>query len=264
MRAKIVLVVGDKFAKFAVGKDVITLTQLKAILSLPNFFRLEMCRIVLAPGQGLGDDDVQTVLSLAERTPHSEGIDFSLWRTVPKRASVELSHKHKPENILISSPQRVHDNAFVLDVLIHQDCELMSDHQTGQHLQGMILLEAARQSLLAVTEAFFIPANGPKFCFIFNALSINYSRFAFPFGAQLHYRIREKDLSGGRRLRFVVDIDIQQCGVSAAVFSAEFTAFEESRIVRQEDRQARDGLSQHFELVSQMTGDDNQKWPNAA
>jgi hypothetical protein len=249
MSDKVLLVVGDKFVHFAAGKDIITLSQLRALLSIPGVFRIDMQHVVLAPGQGLGDDDIAEMLGLVERSARADRFDMSLWRNVPRRAPAKLSHKHKPENTLISVPRRVSDDRFELDILIHEQCEMMADHQTGQHLQGMVLLEAARQSLLAVTEAHFLAADGPRFSFIFNELSIRYARFAFPFGATLHYVIREKEIAEGRRLRFVVDIDIQQCGVSAAAFTAEFTAFEQTRIARQEERQARDALGVHLEAA---------------
>lgn len=50
-------------------------------------------------------------------------------------------------------------NIFESHLMLNDRCAEMSDHVTGQHLQGMILIEAARQMTLAVTEMYFIDSN---------------------------------------------------------------------------------------------------------
>lgn len=246
MNDRIILAVGDKFAQFGIGKDVITLSQLRALLGLPKMLVVDTGRVVVVPGQGLGDDDVEAILALAAKASQCAHFDFSLWHRLPKRANRALSHKQRPENTLISEPRRLGEDVFELDLLIDEDCELMSDHQSGQHLQGMILVEAARQSLLAVTEAFFLPQDGTRFAFVFNDMTINYNNFAFPLDARLRYVIKDKEIRGSRRQRFDVEISIEQCGIVAATFTSSFTAFEEHRIVSKEASDARKTFDAHM------------------
>ena len=248
MSERFILAVGDKFSHFGIGKDVITLSQLKAILGMPKMLIANTGRVIVIPGQGLGDDDVEDILSLAAGTPDCGHFDFSLWHRLPKRASRMLSHKVRPENTLISEPRQIDEDIFELDLLIDEDCELMSDHQSGQHLQGMILVEAARQSLLAVTEAFFLPQDGSRFAFVFNDMSISYANFAFPLDARLRYVIKAKDIRGTKRLQFDVEITIEQCGVTSATFASTFTAFEEHRIASKEGADARKTFELHMSL----------------
>lgn len=251
MNERIILAVGDKFAQFGIGKDVITLSQLKALLGLPKMLVVDTGRVIVVPGQGLGDDDVEEILALAARAPQCAHFDFDLWHRLPKRANRALSHKIRPENTLISDPRRVGEDVFELDLLIDEDCELMSDHQSGQHLQGMILVEAARQSLLAVTESFFLPQDGSRFAFVFNDMAITYNNFAFPLDARLRYVIQSKDIRAARRQRFSVEISIEQCGVTAATFTSTFTAFEEHRITSKEASDARKTFDAHMAMEAQ-------------
>lgn len=123
----------------------------------------------------------------------------------------------------------------------------MRDHQSGQHVQGMVLFEAARQCLLVVTETYFLPQGGTKYAFVFNDMSVTFGNFAFPLDARLRYLIREKDVRGARRQRFVVDIIIEQGGIEAASCAATFTAFEESRISGREAQLAQEALDKHIE-----------------
>lgn len=246
MRERVILVVGDKFAQFTADKDVITLSQFCGLLTLPSQLIPERARLVVMPGQGLGDDDIERVLALEATSPNRGKFDLGLWHQVPKRAARARSHKARPENTLISEPRRISEDVYELDLLVDEDCELMNDHQTGQHLQGMILLEAARQSFLAVTEAFFLPQDGTKFYFVINEMSANYAAFAFPLDARIRYVIREKDTSTVLRQKFIADIIVEQCGVTAASFTTVFTAFEDGRISTKEGVLAKQALHNHL------------------
>src|ERR1700757_2824924 len=112
MKEKVILVVGDKFMGFAAGKNVITLTQLRGLLALPDLLNMESHRVVMLPGQGLGDDDIEEILSLAEKAPQRAHFDLTEWYRVPKRAASSRSHKRCPENTLISEPRQIGPDMF--------------------------------------------------------------------------------------------------------------------------------------------------------
>ncbi|MCZ4282312.1 AfsA-related hotdog domain-containing protein [Kiloniella laminariae] len=243
MCERIVVVVGDKFADFAVGKDVITLSQLKGMLCLPSRLLAVQGQIVIVPGQGLGDKDIEAVEKQASLSECRAMFDFSLWYRSGRRASQKYSHKHLPQNTLISEPVQCGDDCYELSLLIDENCELMSDHQTGQHVQGMILFEAARQTFLAVTETFYLPQNETGYYFVINQMSANYNRFAFPIEARITYRICTKDIAKANRMSFSADITVEQCNQVAATFHTDFTVFENSRISSMEGKLASQSLS---------------------
>src|SRR5690625_5354077 len=93
MNNRILLVVGDKFASYVKSKDAITVSQLRGLLSLPVHMLPGQSRTVLVPGQGMGDDCVQQLLSDASVSPNIAHFDFSLWHNLPQRASSALDRK---------------------------------------------------------------------------------------------------------------------------------------------------------------------------
>ena len=155
MLNKTLLIVSDKFHNFASRKDVITRSEFYSLLQSKNVIFPKNDKIRLIPGQGFSENDVEYILKLALSTKNASHFDFSMWQRHPKRASSQLTHKHSQENILISEPERLSRDEFSMDILIDECCEMMRDHQTGLHVQGILLLEASRQGYLAIIEKFF-------------------------------------------------------------------------------------------------------------
>ncbi|MDQ2077926.1 AfsA-related hotdog domain-containing protein [Marinimicrobium sp. ABcell2] len=238
MNNRILLVVGDKFASYVKNKDAITVSQLRGLLSLPVHMLPSQSRTVLVPGQGMGDDCVNQLLQDAAASPNVSHFDFSLWHSLPQRASSKVSHKRNPRNTLISEPRQLSEDTFELHLMIDEDCELMNDHLSGQHVQGMVLIEAARQAMLAVTEQFLMPDNGIDYAFIFNALSVSYSHYTFPVSAVIRTRITERSVDNPRRLSFAAETFVEQCGKTVSEFTMSFGAMERARISKREGMQA--------------------------
>ncbi len=238
MNSRFLLVVGDKFAPFTAGKDALTISQLNGLLDESSNILPSHSQLVLVPGQGLSDSDVEKLIHRIQDPKVSSKFNFDLWYKLPKRASMLQSHKHHPENTLISKPTKIDEDLYRLHLMVDDDCELMRDHQSGQHVQGMVLLEAARQSLIAVTEVFFIFDETINYSFILNNIEVEFSNFAFPLAAVLNYDIKQKDIRNKRRLSFTVDVDIEQCGAKTAACSMSFAAYEAKRISARENSMA--------------------------
>jgi len=250
MNNRILLVVGDKFAAYIQGKDAITVSQLRGLLSLSTHLLPGQDVTVLVPGQGLGDESVKRLLNEAAASPNLSRFDFSLWHSMPKRAAANVSHKHMAANTLISAPRQCSADTFELHLLIDEDCELMTDHQTGQHVQGMILIEATRQALLAVTETFLLPKNGTDYAFLLNALSVNYSHYTFPVGAVIRCVITDSSTENARRLSFEANVSVEQCGHEVSTFTVSFGAVEKLRINKRENMQAVKTQSEYLTYVT--------------
>lgn len=234
MSNRILLVVGDKFAAYARGKDVITLSNLRGLLTLSIPLLSHQGRTVLVPGQGLNVEAVKQLLEEASRSPNLSHFDFSLWHDLPEKAPASLTHKHRPENVLVSVPTRMNANQFQMHLMVDEDCELMHDHLSGQHVQGMVLIEAARQGMLAIAEAYLIPDNGIDYAFVFEALSVQYSHYTFPLGAVIETNIVECATDNPKRLHFAAETFVRQCGQTVSEFTMSFSAMERSRISRSE------------------------------
>src|SRR5690625_6326666 len=123
-------------------------------------------------------------------------------------------------------PRCVTANTLVLHLIIDEDCELMNDHLSGQHVQGMVLIEAARQAMLVVTEQFLMPDNDINYAFIFNALSVKYSHYTFTVNAIIRTCITERSVDDARRLLFAVETFVERCGNTVSAFTMSFGAME--------------------------------------
>lgn len=149
------------------------------------------------------------------------------------RATRRLAHKNRAENIVISAPRRIGEQSFEMDLCFSSQNEFFLDHMTGMHIQGMALMEAARQAFLAVTEAFYLDGDSRSYYFVIKRMDVSYSSFVFPFDATLRYditRVSQKD----NRHSFDADISIIQAGEVCTTVQVSFTAFEASTIAERE------------------------------
>ncbi|MEP3298384.1 MAG: AfsA-related hotdog domain-containing protein [Pseudoruegeria sp.] len=250
MTDKSFIVVADKFEAFTEGKAAITLSHLKTMISLPKTVLPGPMRII--PGQGVSDEEVEEILSTIEAAdpPEQQRWNISALRRLSVRAACALSHKHNPENTLIAKPVKVDDENFVVDLRIDQNCEFMNDHQSGQHVQGMVLVEAARQAFLAVTEEFFLKEADQKFFFVINSMQTTFQGFVFPIAASIQYRVITKDIND-RRQRFVVEIDTVQSDEVKATTTFHFTVYPNQLIAEKEALMAETALK--FALMRSKT-----------
>lgn len=232
MISKALIVVSDKFSKFTMGKQAVTESQLHAMLALPE--HILPGRTCLVPGQGLSETKLAALITMIEAAdPHGKRWDASPLRELPDRAGSMLSHKHEPANTLISRPEQTGEGSYRLDMCIDQNCELMGDHQTGQHVQGMILVEAARQSFLAVSEAFYPHPAGGKTYFVIHTLSTDFVGFVFPLHAHIDYRVLAFD-ENERRQKFKVETDFVQNGEIRTRVAFSFTVYPHDVIAEKE------------------------------
>lgn len=231
MNKKYFFVVGDKFKAFAEGKDVLTFNQLKSLTDLPD--GLMSTHAVLILGQGVQEEEVQCILNKYENgveiVPFLETSDL---RRVLDRAHSDISHKKVPHNTMIGAPQKLNNVEFKIPLNIDERCELMGDHQSGQHVQGMILVEAFRQSFLAVTEAFF-PFGDEKTYFVINGMNTEFQGFLFPLPAHVDYRILDADCND-RRARYKVAMSAKQNDIECATAEVTFSVYSASSIAEKE------------------------------
>jgi len=248
MLNKALLVVSDKFEKFATRKDVITISTLYNLLNADNISFSTPTKTHLIPGQGFSKETVNKVLDMYKNNKNHKNFDFSMWLKIPPRASKALTHKHKDENILISDPQQSSCETFSMDILIDDQCEMMRDHQTGLHIQGVLLLEAARQAYLAIFEKFLSAKDQGEKYFIFNSIDVNYNSFAFPLTAKLNVKIVDKDLNS-KKQKAAMKMEIIQCGSISASFTLNMTVVEDRKISLFEAKLADKTLNEHINNI---------------
>lgn len=245
------IVVGDGFEKFAQLDQCISFTELQNKLETTEFLNDLKQGDRYYPGQGICAEPIQTFIDTIE----AKGISnyFTHWYSacIHFKAEKKLTHKHNAANTLVTDPQRRDSNTFELEICIDENNEIMSDHTTGFHLQGMLLIEAIRQSGLAVTEKFFLPKG--VLCqrsFVFHDFSINFLSSAFPVDAKIIYKITDSDTTNPLKLCFTSRIEIHQGNNVVASANATYSVFKKLTIERMHRSMAEKCLKQHLRGLS--------------
>lgn len=237
MNMQNIVVVGDQFHQFADGKNAMTVSQFQALSRLPDCCLTGPLRLTL--GQGARQDEVARIIAA---NGFAKKLDLSDLQRVEARAPGTHSHKCQPHNTVIGPPQRLGDSRYCCGLLVDERCELMGDHQTGQHIQGMILVEAFRQSFLAVSEEFYPLEGANKTYFVINTLDTTFSSFVFPLPAEVRIDVTECD-ARPHRIRLKMQMAMLQGGVDCAACTAAFTIYPEHVIAEKERQLAEQAIS---------------------
>lgn len=184
-----VVVVGDRFEGITRQDGVQTLSQvLRSAQAEPD--ALPDAIIV---GQGIGTFDLvalKTAIDECGRAPRP--VVEAHMMTLATRSA---SHKCRPQNVLLANVTPSGELTSRADLRIENDNELLLDHQTGAHVQGMVVVEASRQMFLASTSALQLTAGLKEPYFVIQTMSTEFHSFLFPLPATLRFTAREPDRS---------------------------------------------------------------------
>lgn len=236
-----VVVVGDKFSHFAELEGAITVSKLAGLLDggaqeheLPQ-------RIVI--GQGVSEGWLTYLKGRIEA--RALPVEFVGERQIIERTGRRFSHKWHRRNVLITDPQQIGAHQYRMALSVDDDCEIMSDHTTGHHIQGMVLTEAARQAFLAVTEWFLLPSN-EKYYFVINKFNVNYRKFTFPVPVEIYFDVESLDQSRADRVATKATIRFCQHGETVCDADVEYTAILEKRLAGKEEQMALTALEKEL------------------
>jgi hypothetical protein len=220
MQQDLTIVVGDRFREFAQNPSVQSISEYLAAARAG----LALMQPV-AFGQGLSQ---QAISDLCEVCP---GEIISTERVWADQAS---THKRAPKNIMISVPRALSDRRFEADLILDDSNEVMEDHQTGQHIQGIALLEAGRQLWTAVTERFLLAAEKDKRTrFVIDDVQSRFMNFVFPLPCRISLNIVEF-ASTDIEKAISVHVEFEQNGQLAATVDGRYRVIDERINARQE------------------------------
>ena len=231
MSTRPILVVGDKFAQFSQLDGAINVSKLAALFdgdAIDGEF--PQCVVI---GQGVSEG----WLSYLKGRVETRGlpVEFVGEHQIAERDTLGCSHKKQRRNVLITAPQKITDTLFQMLLSVDDECEIMSDHTTGHHIQGMVLTEASRQAFLAVTERFLLPTS-ENYYFVINKFNVTYHKFAFPVSIRIDFEVTSLDQSRGDRLGAKVAIRFFQNDDLVCDADVEYTAILESRLAEREKK----------------------------
>lgn len=228
------IVVGDQYRDFAdQNGDVITIT---------NFFNKlkEFANVKIFEGQGLSSSDRNRLINLK-----MNGHPVSM---LPEAENRDLVHKRLDENVLISEIKKLSINSYYSNLRIHNSCDILSDHTTGQHIQGMILLEAARQTMISVGERYYAPMTvKPRTYFILNAINIDYKGFVFPIETEIEYYVDKEEILNTKD-NFESRVLFKQNNEVKAVVNLEYSAFSKDYLESREAKIASKAINSYMKI----------------
>lgn len=229
MENKIILV-SDKFNSFADKQHVLTLHNFKQI---EDFKTQYPTKDGVLFGQGLTNQCYTAIENyLSENNISSPSLNNLTSKN-------NYTHKKKTQNILIGKTDKINDHLYSLPMLIDENSELMNDHQTGQHIQGMVLVEAFRQTFIAVTEEFFplFTETGKEqmsLYYVINTMDTNFLNFVFPLPISIIYEIEDKKIVQNKRMKFTVNIKAFQNKKICVEMKVIFSAYPQNQIANKE------------------------------
>ncbi|NKY13393.1 AfsA-related hotdog domain-containing protein [Streptomyces somaliensis] len=233
--------VGDVFAEFAKHENVITVSQL-AWQIRKGAFPSGTGAASVALGQGVSQFDVQFVRDTLARRGLADAVVIDD-RMLRDRAGREIAHKHRTENVLVSLPRPTGPGSFESDLLVDSGNEVMSDHLTGQHVQGMLVMEAGRQMFIAVAEQHYLPPTAVgNSHFVIDTFATRYRNFLFPLPAIVRCEVLSHHSPHRTRTTFSCELAVLQGGSETAVMEVRFTAFDPQVFHAKETRAAERSL----------------------
>ena len=230
-----IYVVNDRFENFSDKHGaVLTVSKFRDFIASQEAHR----KVNILFGQGVDSAELERLVQVY--SPVSTNINLCRVQKRPK-ASIFEAHKHKKRNIMVSLAEQVSETEFTLDLYFDGDNEFFEDHMSGQHIQGMSITEAARQSFLAVSEQFFLPKT-VKHYFVIHNMSTEFKAFVFPLDAFARFFVISKKIGSKGNFSMEARIEIHQAGNLCAVCNVSFSAYENEWISQREHAAAVEAL----------------------
>lgn len=231
------VIVGDKFVSFTENTNNICFTD---FVKNPQPYR----NTTMITGLGLSKEELFIILEIAT----SNNIEL-LYNDLP--APCSFTHKKRVENCLISIPNEVEEGVYESHLILDDNAELLLDHITGLHIQGMVLIEACRQMFIAVATCYFSHHAFAKERYgAINHMNCNFHSFAFPLPATIRYT-RKSAIANqeDENIAFCADIEIIQAGRTVFSMSMEHTYYNSRKITSIESYKAASACNRLFETV---------------
>jgi hypothetical protein len=242
------IVVADRFSGFRRDDRVKTVSDLCALIA-SGALDEEPGEVLLHAGQGITAYERRDI----EGTLGRRGLEHRVRLVYDdlEPAGRGIVHKHRSENVLLTNLRREGDHDFRAQLCVHGHNELLLDHQTGEHVQGMVIVEAARQMFLAAFEIGYRhrwPLR--SYYVVWNSVSLTFENFLFPLPAEVTCTLRGLKIDDPSKLDYEMHVSIHQFGRRVTGGVIGFTSFDTERISAIERWRARQALDACIERVA--------------
>jgi hypothetical protein len=230
------LVVGDAYAKLSDDESVVVASALRRRLALEERWPSDRHFVM---GQGMNREDVDALRTLVRSRGLEEQFSFS-----DERAPLPLTHKCHDDHVLITRPTCVEPHHYRFGLAIDDRVDRLSDHVTGVHIGGMVLLEAGRQAIVTVLETEYRNEGDKPLGLVWNSLSIRFLNFAFPVPTTISVRVspeaqNRSDSARGQRGSTALSVDFRQADALVCQFEVAVGNYDSDALAKIERRRAR-------------------------
>jgi len=238
MKTKTMLVVGNIFSNFAEMHEM--------VITFDTFFETLDTEFVdqfyLRIGQGISNTELNEIVQAIAASKHKGKFIFNDTKLLAYQDDAEHQrkvHKHYSSNVMISPPLNLGASCFTSELHLQSDCEELGDHTTGQHIQGMILVEAARQMMLSVSENYLLKdgIKGNAY-FVLHNINIAFKNFMFPANADIRFIASNIEHKKSGSMHAESMTTFFQNGIEMAEVSIDFTAYDQNYIAAKENAMA--------------------------
>lgn len=247
------LIVGDKFKEFADNNDSV-MTKTNYLDQITNENVQSLSRYDILIGQGVAPEEIQQIKkSIVEGRKIQVLTNLGL-SEVEENEHQRTVHKHNKENIMISPPSRVGQYSYLSSLHLRDGCSELSDHMTGQHIQGMSLIEAARQLMLSVSEEFLLD-NQMRFnsYFVLNNIESEFNKFIFPLEVSMLFRLKNIENKKLGSISAESECEFMQNGEHVATVRITFSTYAQDFISGRESELASICCQQLFRNKDMMS-----------
>ncbi|MCS6067566.1 hypothetical protein LNO81_12570 [Klebsiella variicola subsp. variicola] len=168
-------------------------------------------------------------------------------------------HKRKREHPHHLAGKRDEDS-YCARLILQDASELLCDHQTGQHIQGMVLIEAARQTIIATSEKFLLAEAGVAMdekYFTLSSLQVAFSSFVFPLPVTIVLNVVSRKSSAHGRFTCECSVGFDQTGTRKAEVGFSFSVYDLNYITRKEVSRRRSAINIIWSVLSRGDGDEH-------
>lgn len=243
-----IIIIGNKLNEFANNKNIFTFDQFYSLLQIEKALEQSSHNQYLIKfGQGLSDSQITNIKN--EIKSHVISNRFILRGNIAflKRAHSLLTHKKQIQNIMISEPEKCSNHLYKSFLMLDENCIELSDHSTGQHIQGMVLIEASRQLINAVSEKYLITEKSKeKKGFVLNSLTSKFFEFVFPLEVEFNLKIDKIRFGLNNNFQAEATISIHQQDKLMMEINFHFSAYDEKTLLNIESKMASESVNNYF------------------
>jgi hypothetical protein len=247
MNENIFYVVGEKFENFSTNKHVMTVSELEKLASINRIGSLPNYTFII--GQGVRADKLERLLNNINKYGHNNYLSIVKTNVLENKINQTAVHKSKLENVMITSPIHLDERKYISQLTIQDNAAEMSDHVTGQHIQGMVLIEAARQMMLSVSENHILTEDRQSnYSFVLNSVNTTFYQFAFPLEISIICEVINLEIKAKGSLKSVMKFSFIQNNMKVTEVEINFIAFEKTFLEAKEKSFAMKAITTAMEL----------------